>query len=107
LFAQNSFPDNNRRSGIKKDDYINYQKKLIDNPYDPLKGRVPKFNEQTRLFESRLKTFEDFKREKISRFLLRKPKINTFSLRGHFRPRAQVEERISRKRQGKNKKKGR
>ncbi|MBS3105885.1 sugar phosphate isomerase/epimerase [Candidatus Woesearchaeota archaeon] len=48
---------------IKKDDYINYQKKLINNPYDPLKGRVPKFNEQTRLFESRLKTFEDFKRE--------------------------------------------
>ncbi|MBI2657516.1 sugar phosphate isomerase/epimerase [Candidatus Woesearchaeota archaeon] len=48
---------------IKQGDYIDYQKKLINDPYDPLKGRVPKFNEKTQLFESKLKTFEDFRKE--------------------------------------------
>ncbi|MBI3034962.1 sugar phosphate isomerase/epimerase [Candidatus Woesearchaeota archaeon] len=48
---------------IRKGDYVDYQGKLIIDPYAPLNGRVPKFNESTRLFDSQLKTFEDFKKE--------------------------------------------
>ncbi|MBI2652281.1 sugar phosphate isomerase/epimerase [Candidatus Woesearchaeota archaeon] len=48
---------------VRKGDYIDYQNRMINDPYNPSKGRVPKFNEQTRLFESRLKTFEDFRKE--------------------------------------------
>jgi len=44
-------------------DYIDYQGKKVINPYDPLEGRVPKFNKEKNLFEVKLKTFEDFKKE--------------------------------------------
>ena len=48
---------------IKQGDYIDYGGKKILDPYDTLKGRVPKFNEHTKLFEVKLKSFEDFRRE--------------------------------------------
>ena len=48
---------------IRKDDYIDYQKRKIIDPFDPKTGRVPKFNEKTREFQVKLKTFEDFRRE--------------------------------------------
>jgi len=51
------------RTFIRKGDYIDYQGRKIINPYDPLEGRVPKFNREKNLFEIKLKSFEDFKEE--------------------------------------------
>jgi len=51
------------RAYIKKGDYIDYQNRLISDPFNPQEGRVPKFNDTTRLFEVKLKTFDDFKKE--------------------------------------------
>ena len=48
---------------IRQGDYINYEGKKILDPYDPLNGRVPRFNTETRLFDVRLKSFDDFKKE--------------------------------------------
>ncbi len=57
-------PDSQKqRILIKKGDYVDYQNRKIENPYDPLKGRIPKFNKTTNMFEVQLKTFDDFKAE--------------------------------------------
>ena len=48
---------------IRKGDYVNYQGRKIINPYDPLGGRVPKYNRDKNLFDVKLKSFEDFKKE--------------------------------------------
>ncbi|MBI3026655.1 sugar phosphate isomerase/epimerase [Candidatus Woesearchaeota archaeon] len=48
---------------IYEGDYIDYQNRKITDPYDPLKGRVPKYSQDKNLFDVRLKSFEDFKRE--------------------------------------------
>jgi len=51
------------RMVIKKGDYIDYQEKKIINPYDPLRGRVPEFDEQKKIFKVKLKSFEEFRKE--------------------------------------------
>ena len=48
---------------IRKGDYINYENKKIIDPFDPAKGRVPEFNEATKEFKIRLKSFENFREE--------------------------------------------
>ncbi|MBI4452816.1 sugar phosphate isomerase/epimerase [Candidatus Woesearchaeota archaeon] len=48
---------------IYEGDYIDYEDRLIKDPYNPEKGRVPKFNTTTRQFDVKLKSFEDFRRE--------------------------------------------
>ncbi|MBI2654230.1 hypothetical protein HYX02_05475 [Candidatus Woesearchaeota archaeon] len=48
---------------IRKGDYIDYTGRKIENPYDPLKGRVPRFDPDKRLFDVKLKTFEEFRQE--------------------------------------------
>src|SRR3989344_3559723 len=48
---------------IAEGDFIDYEGKKIIDPYDPQHGRVPRFNPDTKLFETKLKTYEDFKRE--------------------------------------------
>ena len=54
---------NGNRFFVRQGDYIDYQDRKILDPYDPQNGRVPKFNPQTRLFETKLKTYENFKEE--------------------------------------------
>jgi len=44
-------------------DYIDYQGRKILDPYDPLNGRVPKYHKEKKLFDVRLKSFEEFRRE--------------------------------------------
>ena len=44
-------------------DYIDYQGRKIVDPYDPLKGRVPRFDKAKNLFDVKLKTFGEFKKE--------------------------------------------
>ncbi|MBI1934810.1 sugar phosphate isomerase/epimerase [Candidatus Woesearchaeota archaeon] len=48
---------------ISKGDYVDYEGRKIMDPYHPIKGRVPEFDEKDRIFKVRLKSFEDFKRE--------------------------------------------
>ena len=48
---------------IRKGDYIDYENRKIIDPFDPARGRVPEFNEVTKEFKIRLKSFEDFKKE--------------------------------------------
>ena len=48
---------------IRKGDYIDYENRLVKDPYDQARGRVPEFNEATREFKISLKSFEDFRRE--------------------------------------------
>jgi len=48
---------------IRRGDYIDYQDRRINDPYDTLKGRVPRFDPEKRLFDVRLKSFEEFKQE--------------------------------------------
>ena len=48
---------------IRKDDYIDYQGRKIINPYDPMEGRVPKFDKGKNMFKVELKSFEEFKKE--------------------------------------------
>ena len=48
---------------IRKGDYTDYQNKKIIDPFNPTEGRVPDFNETTKLFEVKLKTFDDFRKE--------------------------------------------
>ena len=53
---------------IEKGDYIDYQdRKIIDpfaiKPENVLRGRVPEYNKDSNLFDVKLKTFEDFKKE--------------------------------------------
>ncbi|MEK6943748.1 MAG: TIM barrel protein [Nanoarchaeota archaeon] len=54
---------NGNRVSIRKGDYVDYEGKLIKDPYDHSKGRVPKFDHNKRLFDIQLKSFEDFKQE--------------------------------------------
>ena len=60
---RSGFDQDDNPVSIRKGDYIDYDKKLVLNPYDPVKGRVPEFNEKEKLFETDLKSFEDFRRE--------------------------------------------
>ena len=55
--------EDGKRVFIKKEDYIDYQDRRINDPYDPLKGRVPRFDPKKRLFDIKLKTFEEFRKE--------------------------------------------
>jgi len=48
---------------INNNDYIDYERRLIKNPYDPRRGRVPKFDENTKQFMVKLKSFRDFEKE--------------------------------------------
>ncbi len=53
---------------ISKGDYVDYQGKKIVDPYgiDPenvLRGRVPEYDPDKKLFKVQLKTFEDFRKE--------------------------------------------
>tara|TARA_Y100000310_G_C20668375_1_gene808892 strand:+ start:367 stop:2592 length:2226 start_codon:yes stop_codon:yes gene_type:complete len=48
---------------IREGDFINYDEEKILNPYDPLRGRVPEYDEDERMFKVKLKSFEDFRRE--------------------------------------------
>ncbi|MBI2558889.1 sugar phosphate isomerase/epimerase [Candidatus Woesearchaeota archaeon] len=48
---------------IRKGDYTDYENRMIIDPYDPAKGRVPEFDETTKEFKIRLKTYEDFREE--------------------------------------------
>jgi hypothetical protein len=54
---------NGKPAHIKEGDYIDYGDKLILNPYDPLKGRVPDFDNDANLFKVKLKSFEEFRKE--------------------------------------------
>ena len=57
------FDQDGNRVLIRKGDYIDYENRMIADPYDPAKGRVPEFNEATKEFKISLKSFEDFKTE--------------------------------------------
>ncbi len=48
---------------IRRGNYIDYQEKLIIDPFDPQEGRVPKFDDQKRIFKIKLKSFEEFRKE--------------------------------------------
>ncbi len=48
---------------IKKGDYMDYQDKKVINPYDPLRGRVPEFDPEKKIFKVVLKSFENFRKE--------------------------------------------
>lgn len=52
-----------RRIFIRKGEYVDYQDRKVIDPYDPLRGRVPEFDEQKKIFKVKLKSFEDFRRE--------------------------------------------
>ncbi len=54
--------DGNRKF-IRKGDYIDYEDKLILDPYNPTKGRIPDFNSITKQFSVKLKSFEEFRVE--------------------------------------------
>jgi hypothetical protein len=54
--------DDNQVS-IKKGDYIDYQNRLIKNPYDATRGRVPEYNSETGRFNVDRKHFDYFKQE--------------------------------------------
>ena len=59
---------------IHKGDYIDYEDRLIVDPYSPSRGRVPEFNDITKEFKIRLKSFEDFRNEaeEYNRYLEKK-----------------------------------
>lgn len=59
---------------IRQGDYIDYRNRYIKDPYDPIKGRVPDFDEKDRNFKIKLKSFEDFKQEaeEFNRYLEKK-----------------------------------
>ncbi len=46
---------------VNPGNYINYDGDLIEDPLDPLRGRVPKFNEKTGRFETTYLSWDDFK----------------------------------------------
>ncbi len=48
---------------IKEGDYLDYEDKVIINPWDAKYGRVPVFDPETRRFEVEYKHFDDFRRE--------------------------------------------
>ncbi|MBI2208197.1 sugar phosphate isomerase/epimerase [Candidatus Woesearchaeota archaeon] len=48
---------------IRKGDYIDYEKRKIVDPWDTIKGRVPKYNESTGRFEVARRHFDYFKKE--------------------------------------------
>ncbi len=48
---------------VRKGDYIDYRGNLIDDPFDPNKGRVPQYNRDSGRFEIRYMSYEDFKQE--------------------------------------------
>ena len=51
------------RTLIRKGDYIDYERRRINNPYNPERGRVPEFNEATKEFKIRMKSYEEFRKE--------------------------------------------
>jgi hypothetical protein len=48
---------------IKKGDYIDYTERKIPDPYDPIRGRVPKYNKENGRFEIVRRHFDHFKNE--------------------------------------------
>jgi len=48
---------------IRKSDYIDYEGKKIIDPYDPIHGRVPEYNETSGRFEVEMLHFDDFVKE--------------------------------------------
>src|SRR3989338_302296 len=46
---------------VNAGDYIDYEGNLIENPLDPARGRVPKFNENTGRFETTYLSWDNFK----------------------------------------------
>jgi len=48
---------------IRKDDYIDYEGKLITKPWDPTRGRVPEYDPKSGRFQSELRHFDFFKEE--------------------------------------------
>ena len=54
---------NGNKTYIRRGHYIDYQNKKIIDPYDPVNGRVPKFNTTTKQFSMTLKSFADFRDE--------------------------------------------
>ena len=51
------------RIPIRKGDYIDFEDRRINDPYDAQYGRVPRFDQTKKLFDVRLKSFEDFRKE--------------------------------------------
>src|SRR3989338_5315660 len=43
-----------KRIFIRKGEYIDYQDRKIKNPYDPLRGRVPEFDEKNNIFKVKI-----------------------------------------------------
>ncbi|MBI2658878.1 sugar phosphate isomerase/epimerase [Candidatus Woesearchaeota archaeon] len=63
-YDNSDVPENQKQKIlIREGDYVDYGGQKIIDPYDSLKGRVPKFNEGKKLFDVKLKSFEDFKKE--------------------------------------------
>lgn len=54
---------NGNKCFIKKGDYIDYQDRLVLDPYDPYKGRVPEFDKELQRFKTELRHFDYFKQE--------------------------------------------
>ena len=48
---------------IKKGDYVDYQKRRINDPWDPLKGRVPEYDKDTGRFSIKRRHFDYFAKE--------------------------------------------
>ncbi len=48
---------------IKKGDFVDYSGNKIIDPYDPLRGRVPEYDDDNRIFKVKLKSFEEFRKE--------------------------------------------
>ena len=57
------YDQDGKRVYIEKNDYIDYDGRKIENPYDPLKGRVPEFEPATGRFKAELKHFDYFRQE--------------------------------------------
>ncbi|MEA2035990.1 MAG: TIM barrel protein [Nanoarchaeota archaeon] len=59
------FDQDGNKTYIEEGDYINYEgRKILDeNVYDPVKGRVPEFNEKEQRFETRMRHYRYFEEE--------------------------------------------
>ena len=46
---------------IKAGDYVDYEGRYINDPFDPIKGRVPEYDLETRQFKVDMLSYEDFR----------------------------------------------
>lgn len=60
--SNNSYTDSKGRT-VNPGDYIDYDGNKIETPFDPINGRVPKYNKDTKRFETKLYKWEDFEKE--------------------------------------------